>query len=571
MARVAVVGSGFIGRARTITFARAGHDVALWDEDPRARQRAIDFIASVAPDLAANDLLDGSRPEALLARLRVEKTLGAALADADHVQESASERLDVKKAQGRPAGSFRHRLDGFRRTRAGRQTVSPRSGSLGPYADGRILYFADTSRRAIYANDYDTATGQVQSRRLFANFETLRGFPDGATVDEEGYVWSVEVGRLIRFDPLGVIDRIVGLPVRSTTSLIFGGANLNVAYVTSMARPMNGQYHREREAVVCSRSMISACAACPNRALLADWDYRSTRTIMRIEVIVDVKTTLGEGPLWDVEQERLYWIDSFDGRVFRATVAGGEIRCWDVPQKIGSMALRKDGSGAVVSLARGFHLLDFKSGDVELIIDPEPDKQNNRLNDGKVDKRGRFVAGSMDTMEEGPNGALYRLDPDFSLHKLDEKIIVSNGPCWSPDGATFYFADTWTGDIWAYDYDQSTGAASNRRTFVSVDRSRGGAADGSTVDAEGCLWNALVYDGRLVRYDPSGRIDRVIDMPVKKITSVMFGGPNLDILFITSMAKPPLPRFPGDGRLRGSLFAIYDLGIRGLPEPRFGA
>jgi L-arabinonolactonase len=439
--------------------------------------------------------------------------------------------------------------------------------------DGRILYFADTSRRAIYAYDYDTATGQVQSRRLFANFETLRGFPDGATVDEEGYVWSVEVysGRLIRFDPLGVIDRIVGLPVQSTTSLIFGGANLNVAYVTSMARPMNGQYHREREAVVCSRSMISACAACPNRALLADWDYRSTRTIMRIEVIVDVKTTLGEGPLWDVEQERLYWIDSFDGRVFRATVAGGEIRCWDVPQKIGSMALRKDGSGAVVSLARGFHLLDFKSGDVELIIDPEPDKQNNRLNDGKVDKRGRFVAGSMDTMEEGPNGALYRLDPDFSLHKLDEKIIVSNGPCWSPDGATFYFADTWTGDIWAYDYDQSTGAASNRRTFVSVDRSRGGAADGSTVDAEGCLWNALVYDGRLVRYDPNGRIDRVIDMPVKKITSVMFGGPNLDILFITSMAKPPLPRFPGDGRLRGSLFAIYDLGIRGLPEPRFGA
>ena len=162
----------------------------------------------------------------------------------------------------------------------------------------------------------------------------------------------------------------------------------------------------------------------------------------------------------------------------------------------------------------------------------------------------------MDTMEEGPNGALYRLDPDFSLHKLDEKIIVSNGPCWSPDGATFYFADTWTGDIWAYDYDQSTGAASNRRTFVSVDRSRGGAADGSTVDAEGCLWNALVYDGRLVRYDPNGRIDRVIDMPVKKITSVMFGGPNLDILFITSMARPPLPRFPGDGRLRGSLFAI---------------
>jgi sugar lactone lactonase YvrE len=292
---------------------------------------------------------------------------------------------------------------------------------------------------------------------------------------------------------------------------------------------------------------------------------------MRIEVLIDVKTTLGEGPLWDAEQERLYWIDSFDGRVFRTTVEGRELRAWDVPQKIGSMALRKDGSGAVVSLARGFHLLDFKTGEVELVVDPEPGKANNRLNDGKVDKRGRFIAGSMDTMEEGPNGALYRLDPDFSLHKLDDAIIVSNGPCWSPDGRTFYFQDSWSGEIWAYDYDMASGRVSNRRTFAKVDRSRGGAADGATVDAEGYHWTALVYDGKLVRYDPEGKIERVIDMPVKKVTSVMFGGPKLDILFVTSMAKPPLPRFPGDGVLRGSLFAIYDLGITGVPESRFGA
>jgi L-arabinonolactonase len=290
---------------------------------------------------------------------------------------------------------------------------------------------------------------------------------------------------------------------------------------------------------------------------------------MRIEVLVDVKTTLGEGPLWDVDEQRLYWIDSFDGRVFRCTHDGREIRSWDVPAKIGSMALRRKGDGAVVSLANGFHFLDFNSGDVELIHDPEPDKPNNRLNDGKVDKRGRFVAGSMDTMEEGPNGALYRLDPDLSVHTLETNIIVSNGPCWSPDGNIFYFTDTWTGEIWAFDYDQENGAVSNRRTFVAVDGSKGGAADGSTVDAEGCVWNALVYDGRLVRYTPDGKVEREIPMPVKKVTSVMFGGPNLDILYVTSMAKPPLPRFPGDGVQRGSLFAIYDLGITGIPEPRF--
>lgn len=289
---------------------------------------------------------------------------------------------------------------------------------------------------------------------------------------------------------------------------------------------------------------------------------------MRIEVLVDVKTTLGEGPLWDVDEQRLYWIDSFDGRVFRCTAEGAEVRSWDVPMKIGSMALRK-GGGAVVSLARGVHFLDFKTGDVELIVDPEPGKEANRLNDGKVDKRGRFIVGSMDTMEDGPNGALYRLDPDLSLHKLDDKIIVSNGPCWSPDGSIFYFADSWSGEIWAYDYDLDTGSVSNRRTFTTIDTSTGGAADGSTVDAEGYLWNAQVYDGKLIRYSPDGSVDRVIDMPVKKVTSANFGGPNMDVLYVTSMAKPPLPRFPGDGVQRGSLFAIHDLGIQGVPEPRF--
>ena len=263
---------------------------------------------------------------------------------------------------------------------------------------------------------------------------------------------------------------------------------------------------------------------------------------MRIEVLVDVKTILGEGPLWDVEEQRLYWIDSFGMNVFRATPDGREIRAWDVPQKIGSMALRKSG-GAVVSLARGFHFLDFRTGNVELIVDPEPGKTNNRLNDGKVDRR-------------GPSGALYRLDPDLSLHKLDDKIIVSNGPCWSPDSKIFYFADTWSGEIWKYDYNLATGSVANRRTFAKVDRSRGGAADGSTVDGEGCLWNALVYDGRLVRYRPDGSVDRIIEMPVKKVTSVMFGGPALDILYVTSVVQHPVSRLCDFEQPLGSLFVM---------------
>ena len=299
------------------------------------------------------------------------------------------------------------------------------------------------------------------------------------------------------------------------------------------------------------------------------WRSESKETGMRIEILADVKTTLGEGPLWDVDEQRLYWIDSFDGRVFRCTADGRELRAWDVPQKIGSMALRKQ-AGQWVSLARGFHFLDFRSGEVELIVDPEPDKPANRLNDGKVDRQGRFYAGSMDTQEAGPNGALYRLDPDLSLHRLDTGIVVSNGPCWSPDGRTFYFADTWSGEIWAYDCDPASGAISNRRTFTRVDMSGGGAADGSTVDAEGLSVERpglrrqagalCARRQRGPRHRDAGQESHQRD--VRR--------PELDVLYVTSMAKPPLPRFPQDGVARGSLFALHGLGVRGLPEPRFG-
>ncbi len=251
---------------------------------------------------------------------------------------------------------------------------------------------------------------------------------------------------------------------------------------------------------------------------------------MRIEVLLDLKTRLGESPVWDVEQQRLWWVDSLDGRLFACNAQGGAIKSWDVRQKIGSFALRQNGEGAVVALQNGVHLLDFASGELTLLHHPEADRPFNRLNDGKVDRQGRFLFGSMDMREEEPSGALYRLDPDLSLHVLKKDIIVSNAPCWSPSGETFYFADTWTGEICAWDYNTATGDLSGERVFCHVDRSEGGAADGATVDSEGYLWNALVYAGKLVRYTPEGKVDRIIEMPVKKVTSVMFGGENLDVL-----------------------------------------
>ena len=291
----------------------------------------------------------------------------------------------------------------------------------------------------------------------------------------------------------------------------------------------------------------------------------------KIEVLLDIKTTLGEGPIWDTLSQRLHWIDSSDGRIFRSTAEGTELRAWEVGEQIGSMALYEDESGFLAALKSGLYHIDTATGDKTLLVETGEDTTRTRLNDGKVDRQGRFIVGSMDMLEEAPLGHLYSYTAEGELSVLDENIICSNGPCFSPDGNILYFCDTWTGEIWKYDYDSVTGHVSNRSVFAKVDTSQGGAADGATVDSEGFLWQSLVYSGKIVRYAPDGTIDRIIEMPVLKTTSLAFGGPNLDILYVTSMAKPPLPRFPADGQMRGALFSVSGLGVTGIAEPRFGA
>jgi L-arabinonolactonase len=289
--------------------------------------------------------------------------------------------------------------------------------------------------------------------------------------------------------------------------------------------------------------------------------------MLRIELLIDARNELGEGPLWDVDEQRLYWIDSHGKSVHRCDAQGRDMRSWFVPEHIGSMCLREKG-GAVVSLRNGFYFLDLETGEVQPIVDPEPDVRRTRMNDGKVDRQGRFLAGAMDYEEREPLGGLYRLDPDLKVTQLETGIIVSNGPCWSLDGRTLYFADSWTRRIWAYDYDTATGDLRSRRIFADFDGHLRGYPDGATVDAEGYVWSAEVYGGRLVRFAPDGTVDRLVGMPVDSITSVMFGGPNLDILYVTSMARP----FQGRRRQEreaGGLFAVHGLGVRGVPEPRF--
>jgi len=288
--------------------------------------------------------------------------------------------------------------------------------------------------------------------------------------------------------------------------------------------------------------------------------------VLRIELVVDARAALGEGPLWDPREQRLYWIDSLAPAVHRCDAGGGDRATWPLPEPVGSLALR-EGGGAVVALKSGFHTLDFATGRVERIVDPDPGKPRLRLNDGKVDRRGRFVAGSMDEQETAPIAALFRLDVDFTVSRLDDGIVCSNGPCWSPDGARFYFADSFAKAIYVYDYETATGAVSNRRLFADFTAMRG-VPDGATVDSEGFLWSVEVFSGRLIRFTPDGAIDRIVGLPVSSTTSLSFGGPELDIAFVTSMARPIAGVRPKE-REAGGIFAIHGLGVRGLAEPRF--
>jgi L-arabinonolactonase len=298
-----------------------------------------------------------------------------------------------------------------------------------------------------------------------------------------------------------------------------------------------------------------------------------------IECVLDCENHLGEGPVWDVESSMLYWLDCTGNRVGKPSIWSlnprtGKTQHWFIKREIGAMALRKT-AGAVLAANDGFYLYDFKSSALDLIAAVDTAGGRARLNDGKCDRRGRFFAGGMDDKEELGVCNLWCLDADYTLSSVDTGIICSNGPCWSPDDKSFYFADTFQKEMWKYDYDIDTGKVSNRQVFRDL-RQDAGFADGSTVDAEGFVWNARVIAGELVRYAPDGSVDMMIGMPVSNITSVMFGGDNLDEIYVTSMARVAHPaahaHFAAEIKPQfsaGALFKIKGLGIKGIEEPRF--
>jgi L-arabinonolactonase len=283
-----------------------------------------------------------------------------------------------------------------------------------------------------------------------------------------------------------------------------------------------------------------------------------------LRVLTDHRCLLGEGPWWSVKQHRLYWVDITGRAVHRSALDGTSYRRWEVPSEIGFLVLARDGGG-VMGLRDGLHRLDFDTGEIVSLLPLEQDRPHQRFNDGKCDRQGRLWFGSMRDEPGDPVGALYRYDGGPGATLVFGEVHTSNGLGWSPDGSRMYYTDSPRHRIDVLDFDQATGAVSNRRTFA--DDPAGVLPDGLTVDSEGCVWSAKWDGSAVVRYTPGGDVDRLVEMPVARPTSCMFAGPDLRTLVVTSALDGPGVT-SARPELAGATF-LLGVDVPGLPEAHF--
>lgn len=287
-----------------------------------------------------------------------------------------------------------------------------------------------------------------------------------------------------------------------------------------------------------------------------------------LEQVLAVQNTLGEGPLWNVQEQALYWVDINRDCFYRYEPGTGKRETFDVGVPVGVLAMRATG-GLVMATKRGFAFWNRQDG-LQFIVDPQERTGHTRFNDGAVDCRGRFWAGTMCGLEPScsqPEGSLYRLDPDQSLHIMETNVGVSNGIGWSPDQRLMYYTDSPLHLIAVYDFDADSGAIENRRPFVHTPDEKG-VPDGLTVDSEGFIWSACWGGWKITRYDPDGKVERVIQLPVQYPTSCAFGGASLDELYITSAWTALSAEKRKQQPWAGDLFRLK-VGIQGLAEPMF--
>jgi len=283
---------------------------------------------------------------------------------------------------------------------------------------------------------------------------------------------------------------------------------------------------------------------------------------MQAKLIFDAKATLGEGPVWDSKTQTLYWLDILEKRIYAGTRILAQL-----DDLIGCLAPRKNGN-LILGTRLGFANLNPDSGQLTFLATLDSELPTNRLNDGKCDPAGRFIAGTMDMGEENPSGALYSFDGK-QVTRLLSGITISNGLAWSVDHKTFFYIDTPTREVKAFDYDLATGQIANPRAVIHVPESLGWP-DGMTSDTDGNLWIAIWGGAQITQWNPStGKLLEQIQVPALHTSSCVFGGKDMNELYVTSarkgMSEADLKKYP----LSGGLFKV-ETKVTGMPTFEFG-
>ena len=255
-------------------------------------------------------------------------------------------------------------------------------------------------------------------------------------------------------------------------------------------------------------------------------------TASHARCVVECGNVLGEGAIWCAREELLWWIDIATPTLWRFAPRSGEVAHWPLPKPPGSFALR-EGGGFLFAFRSGFATLEEPGAEPKWLEPAGLELGEERFNDGKTDRAGRFWAGTLDRKLSRPIGKLYRLERGFRVASMDQGFTISNGIGWSPDDRTLYFTDTPSRRIYCYDFDRASGEIAKRRVFVEAEPGPGGP-DGLTVDAEGGVWSAQFDRGCVHRYAPDGKLERSVRLPVQRPTSCMFGGAELATLYVTS-------------------------------------
>lgn len=284
---------------------------------------------------------------------------------------------------------------------------------------------------------------------------------------------------------------------------------------------------------------------------------------MQTELLLDAKATLGEGPAWDAKTQTLYWLDILEKRVYADTRILAQL-----DELVGCLAPRKNGN---LLLGTRFSFADLAPDSAQLTVLAtlsDAERPTNRMNDGKCDPAGRFIAGTMDMNEKDPHGSLYSFDGKQTTRLLNG-VTISNGLAWSVDHKTFYYIDTPTHEVKAFDYDLASGQIANPRVAIRIPESLGWP-DGMTSDTNGNLWIALWGGAQVTKWNPNtGKLLEQIPVPALQSSACVFGGKDMNELYVTSarvgMSDANLQKYP----LSGGLFKIVT-GVTGMPTFEFG-